>query len=122
MQKRPILSETTSMEIEKSLILKIKKTSDSKIAAFNYKVIHNILINNVYLSKWLDSVTANCSHCKCEEDIIHMIYECSLNNAVWNITGEVLCIHINIKHVILGYGLHLASYNIYNNKYIKCLC
>lgn len=52
---------------------KIKSVEDKKnLAEFNYKLLKNILCNNLHLSKWNSQVNKNCKVCQNEtENIRH---------------------------------------------------
>ena len=42
---------------------KLTGIEDKKIAEFNYKLLNNILCNNLYLSKWNANKTSTCQTC-----------------------------------------------------------
>jgi hypothetical protein len=51
-----------------------KDINDNKIAEFNYKMLHNILCNNAYLSKWFRDKGDNCNICKTIENTKHLLF------------------------------------------------
>ena len=55
---------------------------DRKLAEFNYTIINNILINKVYLSKWIRETNTKCSFGNQKEDNIHLLYHCSVNDHI----------------------------------------
>ena len=42
---------------------KLTGIEDKKIALFNYKLLNNILCNNIYFSKWNANKTSTCQTC-----------------------------------------------------------
>ena len=43
---------------------KITSSYDKCIAEFNYKLLNNLLCNNLYVSKWKKEIARNCTFCK----------------------------------------------------------
>ena len=103
--------ELENIEVDKYINIafqnKVKYIDDRKLAEFNYKIINNILINKAYLSKWISETNANCSFCNQKEDTIHLLYDCSFNDHIWQIVGNCLQLNITYKHVVLGYSSKL---------------
>ena len=91
------------------LKIKVKWQKNRKIAEFNYKILHNSLINNVYLCKWISTIKKECSYCNDSEDIIHMLYECEVNTDIWNALGKHINLSIKNKHIILDYGTDIIQ-------------
>ena len=67
------------------------KLEDKKIAKFNYKLLNyyklykllnNILCNNLYLSKWNVNKTSTCETCNKDENTKHLIFYCSFNGNI----------------------------------------
>ena len=108
LESRQELQNITTEEANRSMINKIKYMTDKKIAEFNYKIINNTLTNRAYLSKWFKETNPQCSYCSTKEDIIHMLYDCHINNELWDIVSKVLNTRITMKRLILGH----TSYNI----------
>lgn len=52
---------------------KIKSKYEKRISEFNYKLIHGILNNNAYVSKWNKDVSPLCEICEDEENIKHLL-------------------------------------------------
>ena len=90
---------------------------ERKLAEFNYKIINNILINKAYLSKWISETNAKCSFCNQKEDIIHLLYDCSFNDHIWQIVDNCLQLNIIYKHVVVGYSSKLKIVNINSINY-----
>lgn len=59
-------------------VSKIKNMYENRIAEFNYKLLNDILNNNVYVSKWNKDVSPFCTFCNTEEDIKHLSYDCEI--------------------------------------------
>ena len=76
----------------------LKYMDDRKLAEFNYNIINNILINKAYLRKWISETS----------DTIHLLYDCSFNDHIWEIVGNCLQLNITYKHVVLGYSSKLC--------------
>lgn len=64
-------------------VSKIKNMYEKRIAEFNYKLLNDILNNNVYVSKWNRDVSPFCSFCNIEEDIKHVLYDCEIVKPIW---------------------------------------
>ena len=121
------IPNTTDDDIERTLIFKILKRHDNKLAEFSYKIIHNILICGKLISKWTDT-SKYCRICKPVKihDIAHMLYHCSLCKRIWQSINTILNITIELKHIILlyesennedmsaiNYCITVISFNIY---------
>jgi len=114
LQTRPSLANINITDIANSFLYRVKYMKDKKLAEFNFKVLHNTLVNGVYLSKWLDESRLQCSFCQTEDDIIHMLYDCKINDNIWKIVGNNTKTNILVKHVIIGN----SPLNTKNNKHI----
>lgn len=68
-------------------------------------MLHNILCNNAYLSKWLRDKGDNCHICKTIENTKHLLFECKNVEHIWRKLGSFLLIDIKWKHIILGFYL-----------------
>ena len=114
-------AELENIEVDKYINIafqnKVKYIDDRKLAEFNYKIINNILINKAYLSKWISETNANCSFCNQKEDTIHLLYDCSFNDHIWQIVGNCLQLNITYKHVVLGYSSNLKNVNVSSINY-----
>ena len=64
-------------------VSKIKNMYEKRIAEFNYKLLNDILNNNVYVSKWNKDVSPFCTFCNIEEDIKHVLYDCEIVKPIW---------------------------------------
>ena len=79
---------------------------------FNYKIMNNILINKAYLSRWKSETNDKCyffSFCSQKENTIHLLYDCSFNDHIWQIVCNCLQLNITYKHVVLGYSSKLKK-------------
>lgn len=46
---------------------KIKKIFDKNVSEFNYKLLHNLITCNKYVSKWKTDLDKNCINCNLED-------------------------------------------------------
>ena len=86
------LPELENIEVSKYINIafqnKLKYMDGRKLAEFNHRIINNILINKAYLSKWISETNVMCSFCHQKEDTIHLLYDCSFNDYIWQIVGN----------------------------------
>ena len=83
---------------------KIKNIFDTELAEFNYKLLNNLLCNNLYLSKWKQGVTMYCKNCANEiECTKHLVYECHNVKQIWHIIGTILNFEMKWKHIVVGF-------------------
>ena len=52
-----------------------------------------------------------------KEDTIHLLYDCSFNDHIWQIVGNCLQLNITYKHVVLGYSSKLKNVNVSSINY-----
>ena len=76
---------------------KITLAYDKDIVQFYYKLLNNLLCNNLYLNKWKRELNKYCSFCKT------LLYECGNVKDIWLILDTVLNIDITWKHILLGF-------------------
>ena len=108
---------------------KVKDIKDTKIAEFNYKVIHKILPCNVNLKRWKKTENDKCSICGCTETIEHLLYECMYAKSIWKEIECIFKININIQDIILSrmaneqfsFLISLISFLIYKDWLIPSL-
>jgi hypothetical protein len=122
-------------EEEWPIIFKIPSTiQDTKIKAFQYKLLFNLLPCNLYLKRIKRSDTDKCKKCQKLDDIPHYIFECKHVVPFWNsfmdwwnaMSGELTFLdkcsaltgfignHKNID--TLNACLLLAKWHVYKNK------
>jgi hypothetical protein len=82
---------------------RIKQMPITKLAEFNYKLLAGVLPCGYSLSKWKSDIPPNCVICNVKEDVKHMLYECPKICDIWKNIGQMLCISIQWKHIVLGY-------------------
>ena len=51
-------------------------TKESKLIAFQHKVIHNYVAHNVNMKKWSMKDSENCRYCNEKETLLHMLANC----------------------------------------------
>ena len=86
---------------------------DKSLAEFNYKLIYNLLSNNLLISKWDRNVTNKCKQCSNEiENTKHLIFDCNNVQHIWKIAS--ICIKFTViwKHIVVGFYLD-------NNELVK---
>ena len=83
---------------------KICETYDNDLSDFNYKLLNNLLCNNLYLSKWKQDITQFCDTCVTEvENSEHLIFTCNNVKNIWYTLGISLKIDIKWKHIVVGF-------------------
>jgi len=109
---------------------KIKNITDRKLAEFNFKIFHRILIHGEILHKWKKLTSPCCNTCNQIHTVKHMLIECKTAFIVWtaltkvtgkNITWKDIVIGTGVKHLDtvitqLAYNLYKAWINEINNK------
>ena len=66
----------------------------------------------------MDKITnAKCSLCSQKEDTIHLLYDWSFNDHIWQIVGNCLQLNITYKHGVLGYSSKLKNVNVNSINY-----
>jgi hypothetical protein len=118
----------------KNIFTTPKVIRNTKIRAFQYKLLYNLIPCNAYLKKIKRSITDKCDTCQELDDITHYIYECHEVKTFWdsfarwwkNCSGEV--VSINKKTVLVGITenkiknqslnacILFAKWHIYKNK------
>ena len=53
-----------------------RATNESKLIAFQYKLLHNIVPNRYNLKKWKIREDSTCKYCQNDETLLHMYAEC----------------------------------------------
>ena len=97
----------------------IKSTISPKHRAFQFKLLHRILVTNKMLNEWKLKDSNSCTFCNLEpETLYHMLWGCNKVQDLWKklfdwlneITGIIIPFHI--KEVLLGIlDEHLMVYN-----------
>ena len=118
-------------EINRTIYFKIQKMPEKKLAEFNYKIMHNILICGKYLSKWVDSINEKCEICENVHDIPHMLFGCKLAQYIWQLCEKALFCNFRKDQILLidtdhqdvkaiNYFTTIISYSLYKF-WIECL-
>ena len=79
---------------------KLLDIPDKHLSEFNYKLLNNILCNNVFLSKWKRDTHSNCENCHIRETTKHIIFECENVVQVWNALSNYLNLNVKWKHIM----------------------
>jgi hypothetical protein len=119
--KNCIKSDITTDKIESIFMTKVVKIYENKIAEFNYKILHGILVCGNLVSKWDSDIDKNCDICNQKETIEHMIWLCSIARFIWNLISNALDLLINDADIIIGVKncnelnevLSIIAYTIY---------
>lgn len=98
---------------------KIVKINDKSIAEFNFKLLHNLLPNNLYLSKWNKNIDKFCTYCREIENTKHMVFDCILVKNIWKKVSAILKINIAWKHLVLGFIYNGNQSNVVLNNVIS---
>ena len=89
-QKEPIFKAKLQQELhikdeEWPIIFKIPSTiKDTKIRAFQYKLLFSLLPCNLYLNRINKSATNKCSKCSKLDDTAHYLFECEQVVPFWS--------------------------------------
>jgi hypothetical protein len=89
-QKEPIFTVKLEQELqikkeEWPIIFKIPKTiNDTKIRAFQYKLLFSLLPCNLYLKRIKRSLTDRCNKCSKLDDTAHYLFECEQVVPFWS--------------------------------------
>ena len=84
--------------------LKIKHIFYKKVAEFNFKLLNNLLCNNIFLRKIKKSESDLCQYCKAySEDNEHLILSCDNVNHIWKLASKILKFEIQWKHILIGF-------------------
>ena len=59
-----------------SLRLTQNCTTDTKLIAFQFKIVHNIVACKTNLFKWDIAATENCDYCQGHDDLVHSLVQC----------------------------------------------
>jgi hypothetical protein len=119
-QIRPVIIEKMQQELNikedqwTDIFTLTKEIKYTKIRAFQYKILYNLIPCNLYLQRISRSTTDKCSVCNILDDLIHYFYECVENINFWDrfiswwkqMTGDNIM--LNKTDIIVGY---LESYN-----------
>ena len=101
---------------------KIGNMYEKRISEFNYKLLHGILNNNVYVSKWNKDVSPLCENCNTNEDIKHLLYECRIVKSIWEKINSYLKFDISWKTIVLGYYNEINEKTTFLNNFISFVC
>ena len=137
-QKTPIIMEKPWNDLEftndqwKDIFTIPGIIRNTKIKAFQYKTLYNLLPCNLYLNKIKKNDTDKCDLCNMVDDIPHFLLECAQVKAFWNRfrlwwnnwTGDNIQINrqnilagiLGKKQNILNACIFLGKWHIYKTK------
>ena len=127
----------------KSVFKDFSEIKDSKMKAFQFKILYNIIPCNLYLKKIGKSDTDKCPSCDETEDLVHYFVGCTSATNIWlqlrkwwsGITGQD--VNINERDIILGLNkrdfkiikheqlskiMMVVKWNIHTNKQLGQTC
>ena len=81
---------------------KVIGVPDAKLAQFNFKLLHNIVVCRNDLFKWKKIQSAACMYCGHVETTKHIYFECTYVNIMWTKLGIILKMGIKWQHLVLG--------------------
>ena len=96
--KKTLESENLKFDIIYSN--KIKHIKDTKIAEFNYKVLHCILPCFDNLKKWKILEYDFCPLCHVKHDIVHLLFSCVKAKEIWKHVGMIFDINITLYNIV----------------------
>jgi hypothetical protein len=90
------MDQEEKQELAKNIFTIPKVVRNTKIRAFQYKVLYKLIPCNLYLNKIQKSDTDKCNKCNILDDLKHYFYKCQEIKTFWNrfctwwkeITGE----------------------------------
>jgi hypothetical protein len=92
-KQKPIIIDTILKEVgieninEESwskIFMVIKSVRDTRLQTFQYKILYNLILCNLYLNRIKKSNTRNCETCNEMDDIPHYFFKCNLVKPLWN--------------------------------------
>ena len=114
------------VEFNHVYIRKIKQMEDTKLAEFNYKVLHDILPCNVNLKKWKIIESDKCNFCHEMQDIPHLLFYCKYYQNIWLLIEGALKTPIGICDVLIGtnnkehdFAISVIAFSIYKYWLLK---
>ena len=107
-----------SINVNEMFMNRVKMIKDRKIAAFNFKILHKILICGETLFQWKKIDSYNCSVCKELHTVKHMLYDCRYAKYVWSLCHKAVKICITWKNIVLGYGHKLFDFIVSQLTYL----
>jgi hypothetical protein len=78
------LNQEEKEELAKSVFTIPKVVRNTKIRAFQYKVLYKLIPCNLYLNQIQKSDTDKCNKCNIRDDLQHYFYECQEIKTFWN--------------------------------------
>ena len=105
---------------ESIFLNKIKNVKDTFLAEFNYKLLNNLLSNNLLISKWNTNTTNKCKSCISEiENAKHLIFECINVQNIWKVASSCLNFDILWKHIVVGFHLDRSETTKLYNSFVS---
>ena len=109
----------------KSIFKSMTEIKESKMKAFQYKVLYNVIPCNHYLKKIGRSSTDKCPACDEVEDLIHYFIGCQGKTNIWlqirrwwqGLTGQ----DINIDEQDIILGLHKRNFKIIKHEQLNII-
>jgi len=90
---------------------KVVQIREKKFKAFNFKLVHGILIHGSKVNKWDPTMPHDCRICLVKHTIEHMIFECILAKHILQKCTRFLNIQtINLNDIIFGVDNSISNY------------
>ena len=99
-----------TFEISRTFLWKVKLIKETKIAAFNFKILHKILICGHTLHTWRKIESPLCTTCKVDHTVQHMLWDCKNANFVWGLFNRhcIACFQDSVPiswfNLVMGTG------------------
>ena len=81
---------------------KCVKIQETKLAEFNFKLLHYILPCNKHLKTWGKKTSDLCALCGGVESIEHLIYHCPFVREIWKKIESNLPTEITLRKIVFG--------------------
>ena len=92
-------------QVLKSLRIIRNCTTDTKLIAFQFKIVHNIVACKANLFKWEIATTENCDYCQERDDLMHSLVQCPasviLISEIYALL-QISCVRFNIYGFLFG--------------------
>ena len=90
---------------ESIIFNKIKDVKDIFLAEFNYKLLNNLLSNNLLFSKWNRNITNKCKSCISQIKYAKQLFFYCINvQNIWKVASSCLNFDISWKHIVVGFS------------------
>ena len=99
-------------QVDEAFKCKVKYMTNKKLAAFNFKLLHKVLICGKELYEWKKIPNQSCPFCNDIHSVKHMLFECQNAVFTWLVAMEACQISIQWSDIIIGTGVKHYDYII----------